>query len=178
MQPVTLGLLALAGYGLFSKGKRYDRTVRKRPASTFPARPTPEPKTPLSIADDCSSWEMPDLWILQTAEPRFRKLLNEALETTRGDIQLAKEEGLLDPVGLTYAVLHGETGPCPEPMLHQPDGVTLSFRELQSEIPQHPNYYPHPAVLGLFDTIYEAVEAALAIVEQTGSPERALLFPV
>ncbi|MCA9707877.1 MAG: hypothetical protein KDK70_18640 [Myxococcales bacterium] len=174
LQPITVGLVAL-GYGLYSKS-RHHRKIR-RPSKTGPVRPATIPKTSLEIAADCSSWDMPELWIIQTAQSRFRTKLDEALLATRGDIAKAKAQGRLDPVALTYAVLHEEIGHCPAPLVHTEDGTTLTFRELQAEIPQHPDYYPHPAILGLFDTIYEAVEAALLVLEQTRDPARALLFP-
>ncbi|MCH9684699.1 MAG: hypothetical protein K0V04_24905 [Deltaproteobacteria bacterium] len=176
IEPLTVGLMSLAGYGLYSHSRR-KRTVKRRPP-IGPTAPTKVPKTPLLLADDCSSWDMPELWILQTAQPRFRRLLDEVFETTRGDLAEAKSRGLLDAVSMTYAILDGEIGTCPEPLVHAPDGSTLSFRELQTDIDSHPDYYPHPAILGLFDTIFEAVEAALTVLEQTGDPGRALLFPV
>ncbi len=175
IEPLTVGLMALAGYGLYSK-TRHGRRMR-RTSTTGPTRPAIIPKTPLVIAKDCSSWEMPETWIIQTAQTRFRNKLDAALLRTKGDIEGAKAEGLLDPVALSYAVLHGEVPGCPEPMVHTKDGATLTFRDLQSEIPQHPDYYPHPAILGLYDTIFEAVEAALSVLEQTRDPGRALLFP-
>lgn len=178
IEPLTVGLVALAGYGLYSKG-RHGRRIRRtgKTGKTGGPRPSIIPKTPLVLADDCSSWEMPEAWIIQTAQTRFRQKLDDALRVTKGDIEDAKAEGYLDPVAITYAVLHEEIGPCPEPLVHAQDGATLTFRDLQSEIPQHPDYYPHPAILGLFDTIFEAVEAALSVLEQTRDPARALLFP-
>lgn len=176
IEPITVGLMALAGYGLYSKG-RHDRCVR-RTTTKSPPQPSVIPRTPLLIAKDCSAWDMPETWIIQTAQVRFRRQIDLALQSTKGDIEGAKAEGYLDPIAITYAVLHGEIGGCPDPMVHTPEGTALTFRELQSEIPQHPNYYPHPAILGLFDTIFEAVEAALSVLEQTRDPARALLFPV
>lgn len=176
IEPVTVGLIALAGYGLYSKGQRRGRRMR-RTGTAGPRKPDTIPRTPLTVADDCSSWDMPELWIIQTAQPRFRAQIDTALLATQGDIGKAKARGLLDPVALTYAILQGEIGSCREPMVHTEDGTTLSFRQLQSDIPQHPDYYEHAAILGLFDTIYEAVEAALLVLEQTRDPARALLFP-
>lgn len=177
VDPMTVGLVALVGYGLYSRGQRRGRSMRRTEASG-PRRPETIPKTPLTIADDCSSWDMPETWIIQTAQVRFRRLLDAALHSTKGDLEAARAQGLLDPVSMTYAVLHGELGGCQPPMVHRDDGRTLTFRELQSDIPQHDDYYPHAAILGLFDTIYEAVEAAVRVLEQTGDPGRALLFPV
>src|SRR5690606_2031925 len=108
----------------------------------------------------------------------FHERVSTALHATKGDLDQAKRQGLLDPVSLSYAVLDGEIGSCPVPLKERDDGTMLTFRELQADIPQHDDYYPHPAILGLFDTIYEAVEAALSVLEQTGDPGRALLFPV
>lgn len=176
IEPLTLGFVALAGYGLYSRS-RHGRRMRKT-GQTGPRVPAEIPKTPLVIAQDCSSWEMPEVWIIQTAQPRFYQRLLEAHEATAGDLEQAKHRGLLDPVTLTYQVLAGEIGACPLPLQPREDGTTLTFRELQSDIPQHDDYFPHPAILGLFDTIYEAVEAALAVLEQTRDPARALLFPV
>lgn len=177
IEPLTAGFIALAGYGLYSKGQRRGRRMRR---TSNTSRPKLEeiPKTPLQIASDCSSWEMPETWIIQTAQTRFHERMIAALQSTKGDLEEANRQGLLDPVSLTYAVLHGEIGSCPVPLQHRDDGTTLSFRELQADIPQHDDYYPHPAILGLFDTIYEAVEAALSVLEQTREPGRALLFPV
>jgi hypothetical protein len=176
IEPLTVGLAALAGYGLYSRS-RHGRRMRRTGKT---GRPKLEviPKAPLVIASDCSSWEMPEVWIIQTAQPRFYQRLVEIHQATGGDLEEAKRQGLLDPVVLTYAVLDGEIGACPLPQLPRDDGTTLSFRELQADIPQHADYYPHPAILGLFDTIYEAVEAALSVLEQTRDPARALLFPV
>ncbi len=176
IEPMTAGLVALVGYGLYSHGQRRGRKMRRTEASG-PRPPQSIPKTPLTIASDCSSWEMPETWIIQTAQVRFRRLLDEALLSATGDIEKAKARGRLDPVSMTYAILDGEIDPCKPPMKHLEDGRTLTFRELQSDIPQHDDYYPHAAILGLFDTIFEAVEAALAVLEQTGDPGRALLFP-
>lgn len=183
IEPVTLGIIALAGYGLYSRGQRRGRSMRKTgttTTTTTPPIPKPEqiPKTPLDIASDCSSWEMPDTWIIQTAQPRFYDRITAAMLATTGDLDKAREQGLLDPVALSYAVLDGEIGSCPVPLLEREDGSLLTFRELQADIPQHDDYYPHPAILGLFDTIFEAVEAALSVLEQTHDPGRALLFPV
>lgn len=183
IEPLTAGFIALAGYGLYSHGQRRGRRMRRTKSTTtasVPPKPKPEqiPKTPLEIADDCSSWVMPDTWIIQTAQTRFYDRITAALHVTKGDVAQAAEQGLLDPVALSYAVLDGEIGSCPVPLLEREDGSTLTFRELQADIPQHDDYYPHPAILGLFDTIYEAVEAALSVLEQTGDPGRALLFPV
>ena len=75
-------------------------------------------------------------------------------------------------------MLQGEVGSCPVPFVSREDGTHWTFRELQSDIPQHDDYYPHPAILGLYDTIFEAVEAALSVLEQTHDPAKALLFPV
>lgn len=182
IEPVTAGIIALAGYGLYSHGQRRGRRMRRATTSNTakppPAKPQEIPKTPLEIASDCSSWDMPDTWILQTAQPRFHERVSTALHATKGDLDQAKRQGLLDPVSLSYAVLDGEIGSCPVPLKERDDGTMLTFRELQADIPQHDDYYPHPAILGLFDTIYEAVEAALSVLEQTGDPGRALLFPV
>ena len=172
----------LLGYGVYSRNQQ--RRKAKKTGSTTSGgttsgeRPTTVAKVPLVIGKDCSSWEMPETWILQTAEPRFRSLLDDAMRETGGDVARAKAEGLLDPVGITYWVLHEEIGSCPEPIVHLDDGTTLGFDELQSEIPDHPDYYPYPAILGLFSTIYEGVVAAIAVLEETGDPARALLFPV
>lgn len=163
----------LLGWGVYSRNQKRRRT--KTSGSTTPST---IPKVSLVIADDCTSWEMPETWILQTAEPRFRALLDDAMRQTGGDVTTAKARGLLDPVGITYWVLHEEIGSCPEPIVHRNDGTTLGFNELQSELPDRPDYYPHPAILGLFSTIYEGVVAAITVLEQTGDPARALLFPV
>lgn len=173
---MTVGLVALAGYGLYSRS-RHGRRMRRTGQT---GRPKLEviPKTPLVLAEDCSSWEMPETWIIQTAQPRFYQRLVAVHHETAGDLDEAKRQGLLDPVALTYAVLEGEIGTCPVPEGQREDGTRLTFRELQSDIPQHEDYYPHPAILGLYDTIFEAVEAALSVLEQTRDPAKALLFPV
>lgn len=175
IEPVSLGLFALTGYGLYSIGQRRGRRIRR--AGAPPKRKVVEPSR-LRIADDCGSWDMPETWILQRAQPRFYGRLLEALRSTQGDLEEAEAKGLLDPVSLTYAVLDGEIGQCPMPRAVLDDGAVLSFRELQPDLPQRPDYYPHPAILGLFDTIFEAVEAALEVFRRTGDPARALLFPV
>lgn len=176
LEPLTVGLVAIAGYGLYSRS-RHGRRIR-RPKPGRPATPQVMPKTRLVIADDCASWEMPEEWIIQTAQPRFYQRLLAIRQATGGSLDEAKRRDLLDPVALTYHVLEGEIGQCPEPRGQREDGTTLSFRELQADIPQHDDYYPHPAILGLFDTIFEAVEAALSVLDQTRDPARALLFPV
>lgn len=166
----------LLGWGVYNRNQQ--RRRKKTGSTSTGRRPSTTPRAPLVIADDCSSWEMPETWILQTAEPRFRSLLDDALRQTGGDVARAKAEGLLDPVGLTYWVLHEEIGQCPEPIVHLNDGTTLGFTELQSDVPDAADYYPHPAILGLFSTIYEGVVAAISVLEQTGDPSRALLSPV
>lgn len=176
IEPFTVGLVALAGYGLYSRS-RHGRRMR-RTTTTKPTTPQVVPKTQLVIASDCSSWEMPEEWIIQTAQPRFYQRLLDVRQSTGGNLEEAKRRGLLDPVALTYHVLDGEIGACPLPHKERELGSPLTFRELQSDIPQHDDYYPHPAILGLFDTIFEAVEAALSVLEQTRDPARALLFPV
>lgn len=176
LDAITAVGAVLLGWGVYNRNQR--RRTKKTGSTNTGRRPTTTPKVPLVIADDCSSWEMPAAWILQTAEHRFRALLDDALAKTGGDVARAKAEGLLDPVGLTYWVLHDELGRCPEPIVHLDDGTTLGFPELQSEVPEAADYYPYPAILGLFSTIYEGVLTALLVLEQTGDPARALLFPV
>lgn len=176
---LTIAVLALAGYGysVVSQGPRHEREIRRTPPHSDTTDPKTVPRTPLNIASDCSSWEMPDTWIIQTAEPRFRRALNRALDESAGDIDTAHNAGLLDPVDITYAILDGEVM-CPTPFVERADGTAATFRALQSDTPQRDDYYPYPAMLGLYDTIYEAVESALSIATLTGDPNRALLFPV
>lgn len=176
VDPLTAGFVALAGYGLYSRSRHGRRMRKTKPAE--PPKLEPIPKSPLVIAADCASWEMPETWIIQTAQPRFYKKLVDAHAATGGQLDEAKRRGLLDPVTLTYDVLAGETGSCPVPLVVRDDGSQWSFRDLQSDIPQHEDYFPHPAILGLYDTIFEAVEAALSVLEQTQDPAKALLFPV
>lgn len=176
LDPLTVGFVAFAGYGLYSRSRHGRRMRRTKPPE--PPKLEQIPKTPLVIAPDCSSWEMPETWIIQTAQPRFYRKLLDAHAAADGQLDEAKRRGLLDPVTLTYDVLQGEVGSCPVPFVSHEDGTQWTFRELQSDIPQHDDYYPHPAILGLYDTIFEAVEAALSVLEQTHDPAKALLFPV
>lgn len=176
LDPLTVGFAALAGYGLYSHSRHNRRVRRTKPAERPKLEPIP--KTPLVIAEDCSSWEMPETWIIQTAQPRFYRKLLDIHAAVGGELEKAKERGLLDPVALTYHVLEGEVGSCPVPLRQREDGSQWTFRDLQSDIPQHEDYYPHPAILGLYDTIFEAVEAALLVLDQTHDPAKALLFPV
>ena len=177
LTPLTIAVLALAGYGysVYSSGQRHDRAVRRTPAKTSQPAPKTIPRTPLNIASDCSTWEMPDTWIVQTAEPRFRRALESALR--RQDVDNKQALKSLDPIEITYAILEGEVS-CPIPIQERTDGSIATFRTLQADTPQRDDYYPYPAMLGLYDTIFEAVESALSIATLTGDPNRALLFPI
>lgn len=180
LDPLTIGAGLALGYVLVQSNKPKRRRRRKAtPAAPKPTAPQPrDPVAPpalprLEIAPDCSAWTIPDAWIVQVAQPRFRALLVQHNETMRAGLPAT-----LDPVAATYAIVQGELGPCPEPLVAAPaPAPPLNFLQLQSDVESTDDYYPHAAILGLYGHIYEAVIDATQRYATTTSVDE-LLFPV
>jgi len=120
----------------------------------------------ITIAEDCSEWDMPEEWIVQVGRPKFEAAVDEAFE-----MAAEGEPMLIDPIAVTHYILEDELGDCPPPQTR--------FTDVSSALPQDdPNYYPLDAILGLYGHVYESVDFALARISESGDPNAATIFEI
>lgn len=91
MEPLTIGLIAAGAAWWLAKSKK-SKAAKRGP------RPT------ITIAADCSKWDIPDPWYAQIAAPKYVQLVAQFPDSMPLETRVSR---------IAESILIGETGQCP-----------------------------------------------------------------